>query len=232
MIFEPPLIRATLLRRYQRFLGDVRLDDGQVVTVHVPNTGSMKGCSKPGAPVWLSHSDKASRKYPYTLEIIATHGVLTGVNPALANTLVREALEVDVVEELAGYASILPERRLASSRLDFLLEGPSGRPRCWVEVKSVTLVEGEAALFPDAVSARALKHLEVLEAALAEGCRAVIFFLVQRSDGTYFAPAESIDPAYAHGLRHALAAGVEALAYWAEVSPRQIRVAAPLPCRI
>lgn len=226
MRFEPTLIPGVLLRRYQRFLADVRLADGTMVTAHTPNTGSMKGCCRPGSCVWLRDSGSATRKYPFSWELVeAEPRVLVGINTGLANALVREAIEDGTVAELQGYASIRQEVRYGeeNSRIDLLLEEAKGG-LCYVEVKNVTLVENGLALFPDAVSSRGAKHLRELAGMVRQGHRAVIFFCVQRGDAVRVSPADGIDPVYGRTLREALAQGVEALAYRAEVSAAGIRL--------
>jgi sugar fermentation stimulation protein A len=228
--FPHPLIPGTLLRRYQRFLADVRLDDGRHVTAHTPNTGSMQGCCRPGSRVWLRDTGNIARKYPLSWELVeAEPEVLVGINTGLANALAREAVESGVVQELQGYASIRQEVRYGeeSSRIDLLLENAPGR--CYVEVKNVTLVEDGAALFPDAVTQRGAKHLRELAAMVRQGHRAVIFFCVQRADATELRPADRIDPVYGRTLREAMAVGVEALAYRAEVNLDGIALRSPLP---
>lgn len=231
MTFDQPLIPGTLLRRYKRFLADVELADGRIVTAHSSNTGSMTGCSTPGATVWLRDSGSATRKYPLTWELVeAVPGVLVGINTHRANTLVREGIENGVVTELAGYRSIRSEVRygIENSRIDLLLEdGP--RPDCWVEVKSVTLVQDGIAYFPDAVSTRGAKHLRELAQMARLGQRAVIVFCVQREDAQAMQPADHIDPIYGQTLREALAAGVEALTYRAAVHPEGVQLTERLP---
>lgn len=217
MQFDAPLIPGVLIRRYQRFLADVRLADGGTVTAHTPNTGSMKGCCEPGSRVWLRDSGSATRKYPFSWELVeAAPDVLVGINTGLANALVREAIENGTVKELQGYGRIRQEVRYGeeNSRIDLLLERDDGR-LCYVEVKNVTLVEDGKALFPDAVSSRGAKHLRELAAMVRQGHRAVIFYCVQREDAATVAPADRIDPLYGRTLREVLAQGVEALAYQA-----------------
>ncbi len=231
MIFDPPLTPVTLLRRYKRFLADVRFDDGRVVTVHVPNTGSMLTCADPGSPAFISTSDDPKRKYPHTLELVTSCGVLAGINTSRTNSIVAEALAEGRVPELTGYAQHRREQRFGDSRFDFLLEGGEG-PDAWVEVKNVTLAEGGAALFPDAVTARGLKHLRTLAEAAAGGARAVIFYLVQREDGAVMRPADAIDPAYGAALREVVAQGVEALAYQAVPSPRGVALGSRVPVEL
>jgi len=230
MLFQEPLIPGTLIRRYQRFLADVELAGGQVVTAHTPNTGSMKGCCEPGSRVWLRDSGNASRKYPLSWEMVETlDGTLVGINTGLSNALVEEGILNGTVAELAGYRTIRREVRygLENSRIDLMLEGEGAC--CYVEVKNVTLVEGAVACFPDAVSARGSKHLRELAEVVRQGGRGVIFFCVQREDAREVRPADHIDREYGKTLREALAAGVEALAYQASVSIGGIRLEMPLP---
>ncbi len=224
----PPLTAGTLVRRYKRFLADVALEDGGIVTVHCPNSGSMKGCAVPGSPVFLSRSANPGRAYPMTWELVASEGFWAGINTSLPNRLIREAIEHGAVPELRGYDGIRSEVPYGErSRIDLLLEGTNGR--CFVEVKNVTLVEEGRALFPDAVTTRGQKHLNELMRVVREGDRGVIFFVVQRGDAEALSPADAIDPEYGRLLRLALRSGVEALAYRAEVSPDEIRLARRLP---
>lgn len=224
----PPLLAGTLIKRYKRFLADVRLDDGSDVTVHCPNSGSMKGCALPGSRVYLSRSPNPDRKYPLSWELVQAGGFWAGINTGLPNRLVREAIEDGSVAELQGYPTLRSEVPYGEhSRIDLLLEGPTGR--CFVEVKNVTLVEDGRALFPDAVTTRGQKHLRELMRVVREGDRGVIFFTVQRGDGDAVSPADSIDPEYGRLLRLALDNGVEALAYRALVTPEEIRLTERLP---
>lgn len=224
----PPLVAATLVKRYKRFLADVLLSDGSLVTVHCPNSGSMKGCAVPGSSVFISRSPNLKRKYPFTWELVQADGFWAGINTGLPNHLVREAIEAATVAELQGYTAIRPEVPYGEhSRIDLLLEGPTGR--CFVEVKNVTLVENGLALFPDAVTTRGQKHLLELMRVVREGDRGVIFFTVQRGDGNSVSPADTIDPEYGRLLRLALESGVEALAYRALVTPDEIRLTERLP---
>ncbi|MCB1909338.1 MAG: DNA/RNA nuclease SfsA [Rhodocyclaceae bacterium] len=223
MRFGQALQEGRLRRRYQRFLADVGLTDG-TVTAHCPNTGSMSGCAEPGMRVWLSRADNPARKLAWTWELVeAAAGVVVGVNTGRANRLVREAIEDRRIPELAGYDSIRSEVRYgANSRIDLLLGG-DGRSPCYVEVKNVTsAVAGGIGYFPDAVTARGLRHLQEMSAQVAAGCRAVLVFCVQRGDVRELRPADRIDPAFGRGLRAARAAGVEVLALGAEVSPDEI----------
>jgi sugar fermentation stimulation protein A len=224
----PPLIPGTLIRRYKRFLADVTLNDGSVVTAHCPNSGSMKGCAVPGSRVFLSRSNNPGRTYPFTWELVESDGFWTGINTARPNRLAREAIEDGTVVELQGYETIRPEVPYGEhSRIDLLLEGSAGR--CYVEVKNVTLMENSLALFPDAVTTRGQKHLNELMRVVKEGDRGVIFFTVQRGDAASVSPADTIDPEYGRLLRLALANGVEALAYRANISKEEICLTQRLP---
>lgn len=228
MRLPSPLFPGALIRRYKRFLADVQLADGTTVTAHCPNSGSMKGCNAPGSPVYLSRSDNPARKLSYTWELVCSDGFWAGINTGLPNRLAREGIENGTVAELQGYDRIRPEVPYGTrSRIDLLLEGEKGR--CYVEVKNVTLVEGETALFPDAVTERGQKHLRELMEVVRQGDRGVIFFVVQRGDGVAVSPADAIDPEYGRLLRQAVACGVEALAYRALVTPEEIRLVERLP---
>jgi len=224
----PALYRGVLIKRYKRFLADVQLEDGRTVTAHCPNSGSMKGCALPGSPIWLSLSDNKKRKLAYTWELVEADGCLAGINTALPNLLVREAIENGTVSQLAGYETIRPEVPYGqNSRVDLLLEGHAGQ--CFVEVKNVTLAEGDRALFPDAVTLRGQKHLRELMRVVSEGGRGVIFFTVLRGDARSMSPADLIDPEYGRLLRESCRHGVEALAYQALVTPAEIRLIEQLP---
>jgi sugar fermentation stimulation protein A len=228
MQLPSPLSQGRLLKRYKRFLADVELYNGDIVTCHCPNSGSMMGCALPGSPVLLSVSDNSSRKYRYTWEMVCVNGHWVGINTFLPNRLVQEAIVASMVDELVGYDHIRPEVPYGkNSRIDLLLSGNSGR--CYVEVKNVTLVEGSLALFPDAVTVRGQKHLRELMDVVRQGDRGVIFLVVQRSDGDAVAPADAIDPEYGRLLRQAVSAGVEAIAYRARVTPGEIRLVEKMP---
>ncbi len=231
MKFRQPLITGTLLRRYKRFLADVELDSGRIVTAHTPNTGSMLGCCEPGSRVWLSDSGNTQRKYPMSWELVETApGVLTGINTGLPNKLILEAIRDGTLKELQGYSDIRREIRYGKekSRIDLLLQGP-GKPDCYVEVKNVTLAQDGIGYFPDAVSERGSKHLRELAEVVAGGKRGVICFCVQRKDVDEVRPADSIDRKYGATLRQVIADGVEAMAWRAHVSPDEIRINKKLP---
>lgn len=217
MKFDPPLLRGTLIRRYARFLADVQLDDGRAVTAHCPNSGSMLSVDAPGSEVWLSPADKPGRKLAFTWELIRVGDALVGINTNRPNQLVADAIDAGVIPELAGYDAWRREVRYGhNSRIDLLLEA-ADRPRCFVEVKNVTMRRGDGssslAEFPDAVTQRGRKHLNELATCVGEGCRSVMLFLVQRGDCETMAVAADIDPAYGEALCNANAAGVEILCY-------------------
>ncbi|MHB1204486.1 MAG: DNA/RNA nuclease SfsA [Rhodospirillaceae bacterium] len=230
MIFSTPLIEGRLVQRYKRFLADVRLPNGEVVVAHCANSGSMLSVKEPGSRVWLSPAADPNRKLRYTWELIEVENGMVGINTGLPNRIVAEAIAGGLIPELTGYPVLKREQKYGkNSRIDILLEGP-GRPPCYVEVKNVTLkrVAGDLAEFPDAVTARGAKHLKELTDIVAAGGRAVMFYLVQRTDCRRFAVAADIDPAYGEGLTAAMAAGVEALCYGCRVGPDAITVAEPL----
>lgn len=230
MDFASPLVRGTLVSRYKRFFADVTLEDGTFVTAHCPNPGAMLGLNAPGLPCWLSRSEDPKRKLAHTLELIETDGGLVGVNTLHPNRLVAEALAAGAIPELAGYATHRREVRYgAASRVDFLLESPD-RPPCWLEVKNVHLRRaGALAEFPDCVAARSTRHLTELAAMAGAGQRAVVLFVVQRTDCRAFAAAADCDPAFARTLAAVAQNGVEVLVYACELSPERVRIAKRLP---
>jgi sugar fermentation stimulation protein A len=219
MRFSAPLGEAILIRRYKRFLADVRLPDGREITLHCPNTGAMLGCAEPDSRVWYFFSDNSARKYPGTWELVETAGGhLACINTMRANALVEEALQQGRIAALSGYGERRREVAIGGegSRLDFVLSGHAERPdeRCHVEVKSVTLAlpDGSGA-FPDAVTMRGTRHLRELLALREQGQRAVLLFCVQHTGIACVRPAAHIDPLYADTLRQAVAGGVEVLAW-------------------
>jgi sugar fermentation stimulation protein A len=221
MRFPSPLFQGTLIQRYKRFLADVLLPSGEIVTAHCTNTGSMMGCKEPGSAVYVSRCDKPGRRLLYTWEMIRVNGGWVGINTLHANRLVAEALEAGVIRELQGCQSIRREvctrRRI---RLDACLETSSGL--CFVEVKNVTLAAEGVAAFPDAVSERGTKHLKELIRLRRNGYRTVVVFVVQRGDCDCFRPADEIDQEYGRWLRSAVKAGIEILPYRAAVTPKEI----------
>jgi sugar fermentation stimulation protein A len=234
MRFPGPLLPATLVRRYKRFLADVVLATGETVTVHCANPGAMHGLATAGARVWLSSSSSPRRKLAHSWELVEVDlgaGVeLVGVNTTHPNVLAGEAITGGAIPELAGYAAIRREVPCGTnSRLDFLLEGAARRP-CFVEIKNVHLMRKPGlAEFPDAVTLRGARHLRELAAAAAAGDRAVILFLIQIPSARSFKLARDIDPGYGRAFDEARRAGVEAIAYRCAVSREGIGVAGPVP---
>jgi len=231
MQFGQTLQSGKLILRYKRFLADVEMDDGRLLTVHCSNSGSMSGCKEPGSQVLVSLADNPKRKYGHTLEMVRVGTTWVGINTARTNGLVAEAISSGVVAELVGIETIRPEIKVSEkSRLDFLLT--RGEEKIYVEVKNCSLALGRAAMFPDAVTVRGAKHLAELLTLRRTGCRAAVFFCIQREDVDYFSPAEHIDPGYAQALREVAAQGVEVLAYGASLSPEAITIVRQLPIQL
>ena len=230
MVLPQPMVEGRLVRRYKRFLADVELADGRLVTAHTPNTGSMLQCAEPGLAVLLSHSSNPLRKLAWSWELVQVNGYWVDINTQRANRVVEEALRIGNIPGFEGYR-VRPEFPYGQSRIDFLLEGD--RERVLVEVKNVTLCcEQHLACFPDAVTLRGQKHLRELMQAKNEGWRAVILFLVQRGEAEAFVPADSIDPVYGQLLRAASRCGVEILACRTAVSTMDSRICGQLPVRL
>jgi sugar fermentation stimulation protein A len=233
MRFTAPLIPATLVRRYKRFLADVVLPSGETVTAHCANPGSMIGLAAPGATVWLSRSDNPKRKLGHSWELVevdlGSGTELVGINTTNPNTLAAEAIAAGLVPELTGYGSVRREVKYGkNSRVDFLLEEP-GRPPCYLEIKNVHLMRQKGlAEFPDAVTKRGAKHLVELADMVAAGARSVMLFLVQIASAERFAVARDIDPAYGAQFDEARAQGVEALARRCRLSRAGVEVADPI----
>jgi sugar fermentation stimulation protein A len=234
MRFPSPLIPATLIRRYKRFLADVTLASGEGITVHVANPGAMIGLAATGSRVWLSKSPNPSRKLPYSLELVevdfGTGSELVGINTGHPNGLVAEALAAKAIPDLAGYASVRREVKYGTnSRVDFLLEQP-GKPPCYVEIKNVHLMRQPGlAEFPDCVTTRGTKHLDELGAMAVAGARAVMLFVIQIASAERFALARDLDPAYDAAFERARKAGVGAAAWKCGISREMIEIASPIP---
>jgi sugar fermentation stimulation protein A len=230
----PILLRGTLIQRYKRFLADVRLDDGRLVTAACPNTGSMLGLNAPGSVVWLSQSDSPTRKYPFTWELVeADLGAgagLVGINTGHPNKLVAEAVAARRIRALAGYPTLRHEVKYGrNSRIDLLLEC-SRKGLCYVEIKNVHLSRRHGlAEFPDSVTARGVKHLGEMSDMVRQGHRAVMVFLIQRGEARRLALARDIDPGYGAAFDKARAAGVEAIALRCRVGIDEIAVDRPVP---
>lgn len=240
MHITPALLSGTFIKRYKRFFTDICTVDGDVITVHCPNTGSMKNCQVEGSPCWYSLSNNPKRKLAGTLEVVTSaFGNLAGVNTGRPNHLVREAIENDLIPELRGYSNLRTEVRYGEekSRIDLLLENEGSEDpeaggassRCYVEVKNVTLDCGDGrAQFPDSVTTRGSKHLRELMAMVAAGHRAVLFFCVQLSGVKEVSVAAHIDPVYAETLTMAIAAGVEVIVWQADMTDSCISLQRPL----
>jgi sugar fermentation stimulation protein A len=233
MRFPSTLQRGRLLKRYKRFLADVLLDSGETLTATCPNTGSMLGLVAPGSVVWLSRSDSPTRKYPHTWEMVEADlgegPVLVGINTGHPNKLVAEAIAQDRIEALGGYTTLRREVKYGeASRIDILLEDAT-KGRCYVEIKNVHLMrKAGLAEFPDCVTARGAKHLRELAHMAAQGHRAVMLFLVQRTDAKRFKLAGDLDPGYSESFDAATAAGVEAMVFRCRMSTEEIALDKPI----
>lgn len=234
MKFEPPLAQGTLLRRYKRFLADVRLPDGREMTVHCPNTGSMKNCAPPGAAVLYSDSGNPARKYRHTLEAVqVAHGHWAGVNTSRTNALVEEALRAKRIDGLKRFTSLRREVTFGDSRFDLALESATGTT--WVEVKNVTLGPADdepddgVIAFPDAVTERGQKHLLTLRDAVMAGHRAVLFFCVQHTGARVARPADEIDTRYGELLREVKRQGVRVIAWKTRISADEFILEREIP---
>lgn len=219
MKIQSVLYECALIKRYKRFLVDAELKSGEIITVHCPNPGSMKTCFAPGWRGLVSHCIKPGRKLQWTLEFVHNGKCWIGVNTFYANRLVAEGLRAGLCPSLSGFCNLQPEYHLESgSRIDFMLEYPFGQ-KCFLEVKSVSMVHEGFYSFPDAVTKRGLKHLQELEQLSADGHRAVLLLLVLRSDGHGFRPAAHIDPEWSEAFYRVQKNGVEVLVCPTEIKP-------------
>lgn len=231
MDFETPLIPATLIRRYKRFLADARLEDGREITAHCANPGSMMGLKDEGTRIWLEPNDDPKKKLKFGWRLVEhANGHFTGVDTSVPNRALKAALLAKEIPELASYDTVRPEVKYGqNSRIDFLLTNP-GVPDLYVEVKSVTLSRAaQKAEFPDSVTARGTKHLAELAEVTRQGAKAMMFYLVQRTDCDHVTLADDIDPAYAAAFDTAVAAGVDVLAYDCCISPQSVKIGRRLP---
>lgn len=228
MRFTSPLVQGTLIKRYKRFLADIRMENGEVITVHCPNTGTMLSCSTPDSRVCLSRSDNPQRKYSYTLEMVEDNATWVGVNTARTNKLVAEALENGVIAEFQDICEVKSEIKTSDhTRLD--LQVIEKDKVTFIEVKNCSLAVDRRAMFPDAVTTRGTKHLHELIRLTGKGFKACVLFLVQRTDADRFTPASHIDLVYSDTLIKAAESGVMVLVYQAEVSPQGINIVRSLP---
>ena len=229
MKYTPALQPATLLKRYKRFLADLQLNDGTEFTAHCANTGKMTGCAEPGFSAFYSTSDNSKRKYPQSLELTQNSlSQLICVNTAVANKVVEEAINNQIITELNGYEQLQSEVKYGSenSRIDFLLTSDN-KPACYVEVKSVTLLSETApqsgqGYFPDAQTVRGQKHIRELIEMIEQGHRAVLLFAVLHQGINIVSAASHIDKKYSDLLNHAIKKGVEVYAYKASISPSEV----------
>lgn len=225
----PKLHSGVLVKRYKRFLADVHLKNGQLVTAHCPNTGSMLTCSQPGSKVYLSSHNNSKRKYRFTWELVELSCGLVGINTFRTNKIVAEGLSKNIVKEFKKYVKFFPEPKInKKTRLDFLLRTADNED-CYLEIKNCTFVRDQRAQFPDAPTKRGRRHLEELIALHKRDFEAAILFLVQRRDAICFSPARQIDPAYAQLLEEAFHAGVKVLAYDVRISLQEVSLNQPLP---
>lgn len=227
MVFETQLIHGRLIKRYKRFLADITLDNGDVITAHCTNSGTMKSCLENNAEVYLTPVNDPKRKTKFTWEMIKINGDWVGINTGNPNKLAFEAIQSGSIEKLKGYTEVKREVKFADSRFDVMAK--NDKETCFVEVKNVTLKEGNYARFPDAVTTRGKKHLGTLMQVKKQGMRAVMLYIIQRTDVDTFAPAKDIDPNYSETLKKAFDAGVEIIPMQAKVSPEKIELIKELP---
>ena len=226
----PELIHGTLIKRYKRFLAVVKLDSGESVTAHCPNTGSMTGCSEPGSSVYLTYHDDPKRKLNYTWQLIQTPDSLVGVNTLVPNRLVELSIRAGVIPEFHPAKDIRREVSVGNkSRIDLQFFNADDQA-CFIEIKNCTLVEDGIARFPDAITARGVKHLFELERLCLEGHQCVMFYFVQRMDARGFQPADHIDPGYGVALRQVLKSGVQVIVYDVDLDLKGIRLRQSIPC--
>lgn len=227
MNFKNPLIHGTLIKRYMRFLADVKLDSGETVTAHCTNSGSMKSCLEKGAEVYLSPVDDPNRKTKFTWEMIKINGDWVGINTSNPNKLAFEAVKAGQIEKLKGYTELQAEVKFDDSRFDLMAKNDT--ETCFIEVKNVTYKEGNYALFPDAVTSRGKKHLETLVKVKEQGMRAVMLYIIQRTDVEIFSTAKQIDPEYSKALKIAYDKGVEIIPLQVKVTPENIELVKVIP---
>ncbi len=220
----PKLIKGNLIKRYKRFLADIVLEDGQEITAHVPNSGAMTSCIEENCPVWVSFHDNPKRKLKYTLELTQIKDNLICTNTGVANKIVLEAIKDGKIKELQGYSSIKPEQKYGqNSRIDILLENE--KEKCYVEIKSVSLRLDDSLAFPDAVTSRGTKHLNELKDMAKQGHRAVMLYIIQRTDDASFRIAKEIDKKYYEAFKEVTSSGlVEVLVYQSDINHEEIKI--------
>ncbi len=227
----PPLLKGKLIKRYKRFLADITLESGELITAHVPNSGAMTSCIEPDCEVYVSFHDNPKRKLKYTLELTHINGSLICTNTNYANKISIEAIKQNKINELTNYTSIKPEQKYGTnSRIDILLENDT--QKCFVEIKSVSLKLGSTLAFPDAVTTRGTKHLNELIEMKKQGHRAVMLYIAQRTDSNIFRIAHEIDKTYHQRLKLAIKNGVEVLAYQSKIDLEKIVLDKRLEFRI
>jgi sugar fermentation stimulation protein A len=227
MEFQATLVHGKLLKRYKRFLADIELDNGEVVTAHCTNTGSMKSCIEIGAEVYLSPTNNPLRKTKFTWEMIKINGDWVGINTNNPNQLAFEAISKHEIPELSGYTEVFREVKWDDSRFDIMAKNET--ETCFFEVKNVSMKEGDFALFPDAITLRGRKHLETLIRVKKAGMRAIMLYIVQRCDVSKFSTAKEIDPEYSETLKKAITNGVEIFVIQAKVTPTSITINKRIP---
>ncbi|OFX88049.1 MAG: sugar fermentation stimulation protein SfsA [Bacteroidetes bacterium GWF2_33_16] len=227
MKFSKVLVHGVLIKRYMRFLADVKLDSGEIVTAHCTNSGTMKSCIETGAEVYLTPVDDPNRKTKFTWEMIKINGDWVGINTSNPNKLAFEAVKNGEIEKLKGYTEVQREVTFGDSRFDVMAKNL--KETCFIEVKNVTLKEGNYALFPDAVTSRGKKHLETLVKVKEQGMRAVMLYIIQRTDVEVFSTAKQIDPEYSKALKMAYDKGVEIIPLQVKVTPEKIEISKELP---
>lgn len=220
MLFPQKLVAGKLIKRYKRFLADVELEDGLTVTAHCTNSGSMKTCLEDGAPVYLSPVNDPKRKTKFTWEMIYINQGWIGINTMVPNKLAFEAIQNGAIEKLGDFTHVRREVKFGDSRFDIFAE--NDQEKCFIEVKNVTMKDGQFARFPDAKTTRGKKHLETLIEVKKQGMRAVMLYIIQRMDTEIFGPAWEIDPEYSETLVKAFKNGVEIIPIQAKISPKEI----------
>ena len=229
MKFKHKLLKGTLIKRYKRFLADITLESGEIITAHCANSGSMLTVKEPGSTVWISPVDSLKAKLKYRWELIDCGTSLVGINTGRPNELVEEALRAQKIDALRAFTEIKREVTFGNSRFDFYLEDPIKNQKCFLEVKNVSLKRGTEAQFPDAVTTRGLKHVLDLIKAVEAGYRAFMCYVIQREDCDAYRAAADIDPQYAEAVSKACKRGVEFLCYQCSVSTQGITIEQQVP---